>query len=91
MDMYSQIVEKIVRQQESIIGPIAIERAEAVSGLSLDWPNHKVTISGDQKTVIDNLVDQYKALFGQVSVEVSKDAARKVAGVTPELLPKSLQ
>jgi hypothetical protein len=91
MDIYSQIVEKIIQQQESIIGPLAIERANTVSGLNLDWPNHAVSITGDQRSVIDELVAQYKALFGQVSVEVSKDAARKVAGVTPDLLPQSLQ
>lgn len=91
MDVYTQIVEKIVRQQESIIGPIAVERARAVNGLKMDWANHKIYIKGDEKVVIEELVQQYKALFGQVSVRVCREAAHKVAGVTTDLLPKSLQ
>lgn len=92
MDVYSQIVERIIKQQESIIGPIAVERAKAVNGLMLDWPNHIIQFNGDQRVIIDNLVTQYKSLFGQISVEVCKDAASKVAGgLTPDQLPQSLQ
>jgi hypothetical protein len=92
MDVYAQIAEKIIAQQESIIGPVAIEQAKQVSGLAIDWPKHEIKISGDESAVIDKLVDKYKELFGQISVEVCKEAAAKLASQLPENeLPKSLQ
>jgi len=75
MDVYAQICESIIRHQEAIIGPVAIEQAEQVANLQVDWANHKVSVGGDPVTVIDSLVQAYKNLFGQISVEVSKEAA----------------
>ncbi len=92
MDVYSQIAEKIIEQQESIIGPVAIEQAKAVSGIKVDWAKHEVTISGDESAAIDKLVAKYKELFGQISVEVCKEAAAKFATkLDADKLPKSLQ
>ncbi|MEK7602961.1 MAG: hypothetical protein AAB459_01820 [Patescibacteria group bacterium] len=92
MDVYAQIAEKIIAQQESIIGPVAIEQAKQVGGLKIDWPKHEISLSGDEAKVIDNLVEKYKELFGQISVEVCKEAAAKVASqLTGDELPKSLQ
>jgi hypothetical protein len=78
MDVYAQIAEKIIESQEAIIGPVAIEQAEQIPNLKIDWPKRAVTISGDGVTVIELLVQQYKQLFGQISVEVSKEAAAAV-------------
>lgn len=92
MDVYAQIAEKIIEQQETIIGPVAVEQAKQVSGLKVDWPKHQVMVSGDEPGVIDKLVEQYKELFGQISVEVCKEAASKISsGLPPEKLPKSLR
>lgn len=91
MDVYSQIATKIIEQQETIIGPVALEQAQHVNGLKIDWPKHEVTVSGDEPGVIDKLVAQYKALFGQVSVEVCKEAAGGLLSSLPEgKRPKSL-
>lgn len=92
MDVYAQIAEKIIEQQETIIGPVAIEQAKQVSGLSVNWPQHQVTVSGDESKVIDKLVAQYKELFGQISVEVCKEAAGKLLGELPsDKQPASLK
>lgn len=92
MDVYGQIAAKIIEQQESIIGPVALEQAKKVAGLKIDWAKKEVTVSGDEPAVIDNLVSKYKELFGQISVEVCKEAASKFASqLTGETLPKSLQ
>lgn len=92
MDIYAQIATKIIEQQETIIGPVAAEQARGVNGLKLDWGKHEVTVTGDGRAVIDKLVAQYRHLFGQVSVEVCKDAAAKlISQLPPEQLPKSLQ
>lgn len=91
-DLYSQIAEKIVEQQEKVIGPIAVERAQAVSGLTIDWSTHSVGIGGDPKIAIDLLVEQYKELFGQIAVDTCKDAASTyLAQLPPDQLPKSLK
>jgi hypothetical protein len=90
-EKYEKIVVEIIKSQEAIIGPIAIERADKVEGLSVDWPSKLVTFSMDKLSVIDDLVGQYKQLFGQISVEVCREAAQHVAGVSADLLPKSLQ
>jgi hypothetical protein len=91
MDVYAQIVERIIKKQESIIGPIAIEQAEQVHDLKLDWDKHSVAINGDGAKVVDELVDQYKHLFGQTSVEVCREAAEPLISKLPkDKLPKTL-
>ena len=92
MDVYSQIAAKIIEQQESIIGPVAVEQAKQVTGMKVDWKKHEVAISGDEAVAIDKLVAKYKELFGQISVDVCKEAAAKFSSqLTGEKLPKSLQ
>ncbi|MBX4197143.1 hypothetical protein KW801_01125 [Candidatus Saccharibacteria bacterium] len=91
MDVYSEIVERIIKQQETIIGPVAIEQAAHIPNLELDWENHKVTVKADGAKVIDRLVQQYKELFGKISVEVCREAAEPLIKKLPEgQLPKSL-
>jgi len=75
MDVYAQIAVKIIQSQEAIIGPIAVEQAQRVPHLSLDWDKRQVKIDGNELQVVDMLIEVYKELFGQISVEVSKHAA----------------
>jgi len=91
MDVYAQIAEKIIEHQEQIIGPVAIEQAEQIPELHIDWTKHEISISGDGSQAIDRLVQQYKELFGQISVEVSREAAATLLGQLPaDRLPKTL-
>lgn len=90
--VFDQIAEKIIEQQEAIIGPVAVERAKQVSKLKIDWPQHDVDISGNPQMAIDELVNQYKELFGQIAVETCKEAAARFLSQLPAgQLPKSLQ
>lgn len=91
MDVYEQIVAKIIKSQEAIIGPVAIEQAQRIPHIKVDWKAQKITIDGDEARAIDALVNVYKDLFGQISVEVSKEAAASLveklpAGELPEAL-----
>lgn len=91
MDVYSEMAVKIIAQQESVIGPVAIEQASKVSGIKVDWAKKQVMISGDEAAAIDKLVGKYKELFGQISVEVCKEAASKLtAKLGNQPVPKSL-
>lgn len=92
MDVFGTIVEKIIKEQEKIIGPIALEQARKVQGLSVDMQKHEIKFEGDRKEILENLVEQYKYLFGQASVEVCREAAKKIlVGVAKENIPPLLQ
>jgi len=92
MDVYAQIAVKIIESQEAIIGPVAVEQAQRIPNLQVDWATKQVTVTGDESGVIDALVEVYKELFGQISVEVSKEAAASlIGGIPPEELPEALK
>ena len=78
MDIYEQISVKIIQSQEGIIGPVAVERAKLVDLMTLDWDNHTVTIIGEKVKAVEDLIEQYKQLFGEISVQVSKEAVKSL-------------
>jgi hypothetical protein len=91
MDLYGQIAVKIISSQEAIIGPVAVEQAERVAGIHIDWSKHEVDISGNKVQTIEALIDKYKELLGQISVEVSKQAASSLMAKLPaDGQPKTL-
>jgi len=83
MDIYGEIAEKIIEEQEKIIGPIAFEQASKVPGLSVDLQKHEVKIEGNKKEILQKLVEQYQHLFGRASVEVCKDAVKDIIKQVP--------
>ncbi len=92
MDVYEQIAVKIIAGQETIIGPVAVEQAQQVRGLDVQWAKHEVSIGSDGAGVINELVAKYKALFGQISVEVCKEAtAALVRQLAPDEVPEALR
>jgi hypothetical protein len=92
MDVYAQIAVKIIKSQEAIIGPVAAEQAQRVPNLKVNWENKEIAIEGDEAKAIDALVEVYKELFGQISVEVSKEAASSLVGQLPAgQLPEALK
>lgn len=92
MDIFGTVVEKIIQEQEKIIGPIALEQAQKVPGLRVDLGKHFVQFEGNQTDIIEKLVEKYKEIFGQASVEVCKEAAKKILiGVSKDSIPSLLQ
>lgn len=93
MDVYAQLAKNIIEAQETLIGPVAVMQAKKVSGLDIDWDQaHTVAVNGDGTKIIDELVEQYKTLFGQISVQVCKEAVGRLAGkLDPAKLPASLK
>lgn len=91
-EIFDQIAEKIIEQQEAIIGPIAVERARLVQALKVNWQQHDVDIVGNPQQAIDALIEQYKELFGQIAVQASKDAVASIVSRVPaDQLPDSLK
>ncbi len=92
MSIYATIVEKIIEQQEQIIGPVAVDQARQVEGINIDWDHHTVVLEGDEKELVNALIGQYEVLFGQIAVEVSKEAAAKItSGLAVDQLPELLR
>ncbi len=88
---FEALVKSIISQQELIIGPVAIEEANKVSGLKVSADLSSINIDGDGKVILENLVKQYASLFGRVSVEVCREAVLASSGVSREGLPDILK
>jgi hypothetical protein len=84
MDIFAQIVDKIIKEQEAIIGPIALEQAQKVPGIKMDEIKHEISIDGDKKAILENLVKQYEKLFGPASIEVCRDAVKNLISQAPK-------
>lgn len=84
MNTHDQIAEKIIKEQELLMGPIAWEQAGKVGGLRVDMAAHIVEIQGNPKEVLEKLVTQYESLFGRASREVCREAARPMLAQVPE-------
>lgn len=63
---------------------MAFEQARKVPGLIINEKESTVQLSGNEKNVIENLVEKYKELFGKASVEVCKEAAKDLLPQLPK-------
>lgn len=92
MVIFDQISLRIIKEQEHIIGPLAWDEAQKVSGINIDKMHNTVTLIGDKKEIINKLVSQYERLFGRASHEVCKEAVQNlIAEMPPEEVPSSLK
>lgn len=88
MLILTQIADKIIKEQELIIGPMAWDEAIKVPGLKVDKISKQVeVIAEDDKGAIDQLVARYERLFGRASHEVCREA---VMSITADLLQGDL-
>jgi hypothetical protein len=83
MDPYTAAVSRIIKEQQAIVGPLAIDQAKKVSGLDVSNADD-VKISGNKKEVLGALVNQFAKLFGQASVEVCKEAFQPFTDKIPQ-------
>lgn len=91
-NIYTEICSQIIKEQEQIIGGLALEEADHVEGLTVDHNTYHCTVTGDGSKVIDDLIGQYRDFFGHAAVEVCKEAAAKFINRLPaEALPLSLR
>lgn len=88
------MARRIIHEQSLIIGPIAWEEANKVTGLHAleDGDTLQIEETSKAKDVLDELVGRYQRLFGQTSVDVCKSAVSDVtAGMSKQEIPKMLQ
>jgi hypothetical protein len=92
MDIFAQLAQNIIKQQESIIGPVALEQAQKVSGLKFDKQTNAVIMEGNKTDVLEQLIEKYRDLFGLASVEVCRNAVKGLLPQVPkEQLPPLLK
>lgn len=77
-ESFQIIIKAIIVSQQAVVGPLAIQIANKVSGLEVSSDLSRVGISGDEQKILENLVKKYETLFGRASVEVCKDAIRPI-------------
>jgi len=88
----NSLVLEIIRRQEQIMGPIAWDEASRVEGLVIDIKNNTLSVEGDPKIVLEDLVSRYKNLFGEASLQICRSAALKTISQVPlEKLPSVLR
>jgi wyosine [tRNA(Phe)-imidazoG37] synthetase (radical SAM superfamily) len=88
------IIKSIVKSQYSIVGPLAIEQANKVSGITVNTtgePSLDAKID-DPVKLLSDLVKQFERLFGAASVEVCKEAVKEAhVTITEKDLPDILR
>ena len=83
MEPYSQLISNIIKEQEVIIGPVALEQAQKIDGLEIVSVTN-IKIHGTPKVIIEKLVQQYVKLFGRASIEVCKEAVKETVPEVPK-------
>jgi len=92
LTQFPQIVIRIIKEQELIIGPLAWSEAEKVNGLVIDHSHNSVSFVGEEKDIINRLVNQYERLFGKASHEVCRESVQDlIAEIPQEEVPDSLK
>lgn len=92
MDAFITIIEKIISEQELIIGPLAIEQAQKIPGLEINWTNKKIGLKGDKKLILESLAKRYELIFGQTSIEVCKQIIHSMGDkISNDQVPEFLQ
>jgi len=82
----------IIDEQEKLIGPIAYQQAATVPGLVVSKSAHTASIKGDAQVVLTDLIDRYKSFFGNVAVDVCKEAVANLKFSIPaDQLPAVLR
>lgn len=91
--LFNQILVEIIKRQERIAGHLAWEQVRRIENIIVnDETIVNVSINGDPKKAIDQLVYSYKNLFGDIAVDVSKSAVRYLTAELPsDQVPDSLK
>jgi len=84
MEIFAKLVERIIKEQENIIGPVALEQAQKVVGLKINWEKGEISFSGNKKDIVEKLVEKYRDLFGQASVEFCREAVKNLIAEIPK-------
>ncbi len=72
----SDLIKEIIHEQANIVGEkIAMERALSTKVISVI--DNRITIKGSPNEAIEKLIEAYKEIFGDASVEVCQEVIKK--------------
>ncbi len=74
MEKYKNAIKYILQEQELIIGPVAKDLAKQVEGVKIT--DNDIIITSDPKDTLQKVISQFQSLFGQLSIEVSKQVIK---------------
>ena len=91
--LFNQILTEIIKRQVRIAGPLGWQEVRKVASVSIiNEESVVVSMVGDPKKTIDELIYRYKNFFGDIAVKVSKNAAyHLIMKLPPEEVPDSLR
>jgi hypothetical protein len=91
MDILTQMAEQIMKRQEKILGPVALKQAMKVQGLRIDPQTYQISLEGDKKEILGQLVSQYEKILGKMAIDISKEAVKGIVSqVPPDQVPQIL-
>ena len=92
-NIFSQMSLRIIKEQEMVIGPLALDEAKKVAGFHVvDYKKGEVSFDGEPKDVLDHLVTQYERLFGKISHEICRESVQDLIAELPaDQVPASLK
>lgn len=74
---FSQLAQRIIEEQERVVGPLAWEEAQQVKGISVDPTARTVTFSQAPRAAIDHLLQHYETIFGRAAREASRGIVKQ--------------
>ena len=91
--LFNQILTEIIKRQVRITGSLAWQEVRKVPSILIsDETTVKISITNNPKKTIDQLLQRYKNLFGDLAVQISKNAVYDLTiKLPPEEVPESLR
>ena len=79
---YRDIISEVIAKQSIILGPeIAVLKARSVRGLTVADTGEVIGIDGDPGTILQELIDAYVALSGQIVKSALASIFTKYPGI----------
>jgi hypothetical protein len=82
MDAFAELAQRIIKEQQRIIGPLALREASKVPGLHIT-SLEDIQFDGNKRDILQNLVEQYARYFGNASTQMCKEVAQPMISQLP--------
>jgi hypothetical protein len=91
MDIYAQMVDRIIKRHEKILGIMASKVAEKVPGLTIDHQTRIIILQDNKKEILEKLLTEYEKMLGKVAIINSKEWVKDLIAQLPsDQLPQTL-
>jgi len=81
-DEYKRLLTEFIHKQMMILGPkIAVDRAQKIPGMSVSDEGIVLSINGNVRMVLKNLVGEYGILAGQIAQKSLDDLLQRFPGI----------